>query len=193
MKYFQRFKAGWPIRDFIKQYLANNHDKFKRALREERKAEAADPDVWADSSDDEEGSGSDEDAVELGVESDEGDDVAAQDNDADKLEPTEDIDIDIDLILDGTKPLAEEPELFPSTPVKSGKEKKKQKVRFCFYPAAGHINSRCLGECGASQITDCLVPTSYQVCTDSFSFPTLNLDHIRHARFLKVPCHRLLR
>ncbi|KAJ7929410.1 hypothetical protein B0H13DRAFT_2310560 [Mycena leptocephala] len=102
LKYFQRFKAGWLIL-------------------------AADPDVWADSSDDEEGSGSDENAVELAAESDDGNDVAAQDNDTDESEPTEDIDFDINLILDGTKPLAEEAELFPSTPVKSMKEQKKQK------------------------------------------------------------------
>ncbi|KAJ7508163.1 hypothetical protein B0H11DRAFT_1902479 [Mycena galericulata] len=29
-KYFQRFQGAWPVRDFLKQYLANNTDKFKQ-------------------------------------------------------------------------------------------------------------------------------------------------------------------
>jgi hypothetical protein len=66
-KYFQRFQDGWPIREFIKQYLANNQETLKRALREERRAEANDTDDWsasaqiAESSD--ENSESDGDAV----------------------------------------------------------------------------------------------------------------------------------
>ncbi|KAJ7802310.1 hypothetical protein B0H14DRAFT_2614376 [Mycena olivaceomarginata] len=39
--------CGWPIREFIKQYLANAHDKHKRAVRQERAAEEADGDDWS--------------------------------------------------------------------------------------------------------------------------------------------------
>ncbi|KAJ6586306.1 hypothetical protein DFH09DRAFT_1075263 [Mycena vulgaris] len=46
VKYLQRFQGGWPIRDFIKQYLANNQDKYKHAIRQEREAEADDTDNW---------------------------------------------------------------------------------------------------------------------------------------------------
>ncbi|KAJ7124119.1 hypothetical protein C8R43DRAFT_1241007 [Mycena crocata] len=55
VKYFQRFQGGWPIRDFIKQYLVNLNGKFKRSLRDEQAAEADDPDEWNDTdlSDDE--------------------------------------------------------------------------------------------------------------------------------------------
>ncbi|KAJ7933539.1 hypothetical protein B0H13DRAFT_1856045 [Mycena leptocephala] len=46
-KYFQRFSGGWPIRAFIKQHLANTHDKYKRAVRHERAAEEDDTDDWS--------------------------------------------------------------------------------------------------------------------------------------------------
>ncbi|KAJ7501694.1 hypothetical protein B0H11DRAFT_1992563 [Mycena galericulata] len=46
-KYFQRFSGGWPIRAFIKQHLANTHDKYKRAVRQERAAEQDDSDDWS--------------------------------------------------------------------------------------------------------------------------------------------------
>ncbi|KAJ6574381.1 hypothetical protein B0H19DRAFT_1371471 [Mycena capillaripes] len=36
-----------PIRAFLKQYLANNHDKHKRAVRQERAAEEQDTDDWS--------------------------------------------------------------------------------------------------------------------------------------------------
>ncbi|KAJ7830213.1 hypothetical protein B0H13DRAFT_1916032 [Mycena leptocephala] len=48
LKYFQRFRGGWPIRDFIKQHLRNSNDKFKRAVRQEKEAEAEDSDDWED-------------------------------------------------------------------------------------------------------------------------------------------------
>ncbi|KAF7335775.1 hypothetical protein MVEN_02233400 [Mycena venus] len=51
IKYFQRFHGCWPIRAFIKQYLVNNNDKFRRALRQEREAEARDPAEWDDDDD----------------------------------------------------------------------------------------------------------------------------------------------
>lgn len=50
--YFQRFHGGWPIRDFIKQYLLNNSDNYKRAMRQERAAEAKDDENWEDEDDD---------------------------------------------------------------------------------------------------------------------------------------------
>ncbi|KAJ7730179.1 hypothetical protein B0H16DRAFT_1733922 [Mycena metata] len=50
--YFQRFHGGWPIRDFIKQYLLNNSDNYKRAMRKERAAEAKDDENWEDEDDD---------------------------------------------------------------------------------------------------------------------------------------------
>ncbi|KAJ7461289.1 hypothetical protein B0H11DRAFT_2312751 [Mycena galericulata] len=83
-KYFQRFKGGWPIRDFVKQYLANNTDKFKRAVRQEREAEAEDPDDWDDegetvSEEDEESGVNDNE----GAESDEGDALMPFDADED--------------------------------------------------------------------------------------------------------------
>ncbi|KAJ7901534.1 hypothetical protein B0H13DRAFT_1882872 [Mycena leptocephala] len=42
-----RFEGAWPIRAFLKQYLANNHDKHKRAVRQERAAEEQDTDDWS--------------------------------------------------------------------------------------------------------------------------------------------------
>ncbi|KAJ7817601.1 hypothetical protein B0H14DRAFT_2601895 [Mycena olivaceomarginata] len=42
LKYFQRIQGGWLIRDFIKQHLRNGNDKFKRAMHQEKEAEAED-------------------------------------------------------------------------------------------------------------------------------------------------------
>ncbi|KAJ7177750.1 hypothetical protein C8R46DRAFT_1029354 [Mycena filopes] len=50
-KYFQRFHGGWPIRVMIRQYLSNNNDKFKRALRHEQATEDKDDEEWEDESD----------------------------------------------------------------------------------------------------------------------------------------------
>ncbi|KAJ7449360.1 hypothetical protein B0H11DRAFT_2332341 [Mycena galericulata] len=123
-KYFQRFKGGWPIRDFVKQYLANNTDKFKRAVRQEREAEAEDPDDW-----DEEGETLSEEDEESGVndnegaESDEGDALMPFDADEDigsehldEPEPEEYKSLD----EDGVEMLNEEGSV-PSTPVKGKK------------------------------------------------------------------------
>lgn len=74
--YFERFQGGWPIRNFIKQYLANNQDKYKRALREERAAEATDTDDWSATAQ----GGEDETELEVG---DDGDSSDEQDYDAD--------------------------------------------------------------------------------------------------------------
>ncbi|KAJ7779126.1 hypothetical protein B0H16DRAFT_1683340 [Mycena metata] len=49
--YFQRFHGGWPIHDFIKQYLLNNSDNYKRAMHQERAAEAKDDENWEDEDD----------------------------------------------------------------------------------------------------------------------------------------------
>ncbi|KAJ7808167.1 hypothetical protein B0H14DRAFT_3482564 [Mycena olivaceomarginata] len=70
-KYFQRFAGGWPIREFIKQYLANAHDKHKRAVRQERAAEEADGDDWsAEAQGEEAGTESEGDEVDLDVDVD---------------------------------------------------------------------------------------------------------------------------
>lgn len=47
MKFFQRFRGGWPIRDFIKQYLRNCNDKHKRDLHTEVQAEKINSGGWA--------------------------------------------------------------------------------------------------------------------------------------------------
>ncbi|KAJ7803902.1 hypothetical protein B0H14DRAFT_3883814 [Mycena olivaceomarginata] len=58
--------CGWPIREFIKQYLANAHDKHKRAVRQERAAEEADGDDWsAEAQGEEAGTESEGDEVDL--------------------------------------------------------------------------------------------------------------------------------
>ncbi|KAJ7436329.1 hypothetical protein FB451DRAFT_1454776 [Mycena latifolia] len=44
--FFQRYQGGWPIYDLIKQYLANNHQRYKRAVEKERAAESEDTDDW---------------------------------------------------------------------------------------------------------------------------------------------------
>ncbi|KAJ7028052.1 hypothetical protein C8F04DRAFT_1120363 [Mycena alexandri] len=77
-KYFQRFHGGWPIRDFIKQYLLNNSDKYKRATRQERAAEANDNDDWEDEDDD------------MSVEEEVGDDAVDSDSEEVEIELEDD-------------------------------------------------------------------------------------------------------
>ncbi|KAJ7456341.1 hypothetical protein B0H11DRAFT_2321607 [Mycena galericulata] len=125
-KYFQRFQGGWPIRDFIKQHLANNTDKFKRAVRQERDAEAEDPDDWDDedetlSEEDEESGANDNE----GADSDEGDALISFNADEDigsehldEPEPGEYKSLD----EDGVEMLNfDEEGSVPSTPVKGKK------------------------------------------------------------------------
>ncbi|KAJ6570551.1 hypothetical protein DFH09DRAFT_1362670 [Mycena vulgaris] len=78
--FFQRFQGGWPIRDLIKQYLANNTDKYKRSVRQEQAAAAVDTADWTIPKDNDDDADSDEVGSD-GADSDSDEPTQLDDND----------------------------------------------------------------------------------------------------------------
>ncbi|KAJ7652367.1 hypothetical protein DFH06DRAFT_1418740 [Mycena polygramma] len=92
-KYFQRFAGAWPARAFIKQYLANTCDKYKRAVRLERAAELEDTDDWSAAA---QGAVEEEEEEDARSDADAGDDFGAGDVELDFDDVDSDADMDMD-------------------------------------------------------------------------------------------------
>ncbi|KAJ7466346.1 hypothetical protein FB451DRAFT_1561113 [Mycena latifolia] len=130
--------GGWPIYDLIKQYLANNHQRYKRAVEKERAAESEDLDDWTIPASEEEDAGdaeaeadaSDLDSDQISVDEAEEDAPNVESAEKDNKNDDSGLDFNADLPelsdndMDLNQATMEDDDLFEDRlPVKSQKEK----------------------------------------------------------------------